>query len=149
MVLSSSLGGETVQTLNRTPHGRLCKEQNRGGPSQSGYCKGRSWRLYLEEGGWQWVKRFYFLVCISDHTIERSVRMFNGERTTRRVLPYLTLGWRHRCLQPKVKYAFDKGMKVVTFFKSSTIGGNDLAKLQEELHDHPLVFLCSTHRRQT
>jgi hypothetical protein len=36
-------------------------------------------------------------------------------------------------------------MKVVTFFKSSTTGGNDLVKVQEELHDHPLVLIpCKT-----
>jgi hypothetical protein len=29
----------------------------------------------------------------------------------------------------------DKGKKVVTFFKSSTIGRNDLAKVQKELYD--------------
>ena len=35
----------------------------------------------------------------------------------------------------EVKESFDKGKKVVTFFKSSTIGRNDLAKVQKELYD--------------
>ena len=37
-------------------------------------------------------------------------------------------------VEPKVKESFDKGKKVVTFFKSSTIGRNDLAKVQKELY---------------
>jgi hypothetical protein len=59
------------------------------------------------------VKGRHSLPCI-DHTIERSVRML----------------W----VEPKVKKSFDKGKKVVTFFKSSTIGRNDLAKVQIELY---------------
>ncbi len=37
--------------------------------------------------------------------------------------------------EPKVKESFDKGKKVATFFKSSTIGRNNLAKVQKELYD--------------
>ena len=37
-------------------------------------------------------------------------------------------------VEPKVKESFDKGKKVVTFFKSSTIGRNDLAKVEKELY---------------
>ncbi len=37
-------------------------------------------------------------------------------------------------VEPKVKESFDQGKKVVTFFKSSTIGHNDLAKVQKELY---------------
>ncbi len=60
-------------------------------------------------------------------------------------------GW----LEHKVKCAFDKGKKVllvVPVFKSSTIGRNDLAKVQEELHDHPLGLLkqeCKTRSSST
>jgi len=42
-------------------------------------------------------------------------------------------------VEPKVKESFDKGKKVVTFFKSSTIGRNDLAKVQKELYDRTLT----------
>jgi hypothetical protein len=34
---------------------------------------------------------------------------------------------------PQVKESFEKGKKVVTFFKSSTIGYTDLVKVQEDL----------------
>ena len=54
-----------------------------------------------------------------DHTIERSVRIL----------------W----IEPKVKESFDKDKKVVTFFKSSTIGRNDLTKVQKELYNHTLT----------
>jgi hypothetical protein len=37
-------------------------------------------------------------------------------------------------VEPKVKESFDQGKKVVTFFKSSTIGRNDLAKVEKELY---------------
>ena len=37
--------------------------------------------------------------------------------------------------EPKVKESVEKGKKVVTFFKSSTIGRNDLAKVQKGLYD--------------
>jgi hypothetical protein len=59
------------------------------------------------DNGSNMVKDWHSLPCI-DHTIERRVRML----------------W----VEPKVKESFDKGKKVVTFFKSSTIGRNDLAK---------------------
>ncbi len=39
-------------------------------------------------------------------------------------------------VEPQVKESFHKGKKVVTFFKSSTIGRNDLGQVQEELYDH-------------
>ena len=38
--------------------------------------------------------------------------------------------------ETKFKELFDKGTKVVTFFKSLTIGRNDLAKVQKELYNH-------------
>jgi hypothetical protein len=50
-------------------------------------------------------------------------------------------------IEPQVKESFDKGKKVVTFFKSSTIGRNDLGQVQEELYDHKLGMLqqeCKT-----
>ena len=56
------------------------------------------------------------------------------------------------CLEPKVKESFDKDTKVLSFFKSSTIGLNDLAKVQKELYDHPLVVLkqeCKTRWSST
>jgi hypothetical protein len=59
------------------------------------------------------VKDWHSLPCI-DHTVERSIRML--------------------LVEPKVKESFDKGKKVVTFFKSSTIGHNDLAKVKKELY---------------
>jgi hypothetical protein len=67
----------------------------------------------VSDNGSHMVKGWRSLPCI-DHTIERSVRML----------------W----VEPKVKESFDKGKKVVNFFKSSTIGRYDLAKVQKELY---------------
>ena len=57
------------------------------------------------------------------------------------------------CLEPKVKESFDKVKKVVvTFFKSSTIGRNDLVKVQKELYDHTLASVkqeCPTRWSST
>ncbi len=84
--------------------------------------------LHSKEGvilGW------HSLACI-DHTIERSVRLL----------------W----IEPQVKESFDKGKKVVTFFKSSTIGRNDLGQVQQELYDHKLGMLqqeCKTRWSST
>jgi hypothetical protein len=50
-------------------------------------------------------------------------------------------------LEPKVTKSFDKGKRVVNFFKSSTIGRNDLGKVQEELYEDELAMLqqeCKT-----
>ncbi len=44
-------------------------------------------------------------------------------------------------VEPKVKESFDKDKKVVTFFKSSTIGRNDLGKVQKDLYDRTLTSL--------
>ena len=74
----------------------------------------------VADNGSNVVKGWRSLACI-DHTIERSVRML----------------W----VEPKVKESFDKGKKVLTFFKSSTIGRNDLAKVQKDLYDRTLTSL--------
>ena len=55
-------------------------------------------------------------------------------------------------IEAQVKESFDKGKKVVTFFKSSTIGRNDLGQVQEELYDHKLGMLqqeCKTRWSST
>ena len=47
----------------------------------------------------------------------------------------------------KVKESFEKGKKVVTFFKSSTIGRSELEKVQEDLYGNKLGMLkqeCKT-----
>jgi hypothetical protein len=47
-----------------------------------------------------------------------------------------------------VKESFEKGKKVVTFFKSSTIGHSELAKVQEDLYGNKLGMLkqeCKSH----
>ena len=80
----------------------------------------------MADNGSNMVKGWHSLACI-DHTIEMSVRLL----------------W----IEPQVKESFDKGKKVVTFFKSSTIGRNDLGQVQEELYDHKLGMLqqeCKT-----
>ena len=57
------------------------------------------------------VKGWNSLGCL-DHTIERSVlKLWNDAQ---------------------VKESFEKGKKVVTFFKSSTIGRSELEKVQED-----------------
>ena len=56
------------------------------------------------------------------------------------------------CLEPKVKESFDKGKKVVPFFKSSTIGHTDLVKVQKELYDRTLTSVkqeCPTRWSST
>ena len=59
------------------------------------------------------VKGWNSLGCL-DHTIERSVlKMWND---------------------PQVKESLEKGKKVVTFFKSSTIGRSEFQQVQEDLY---------------
>jgi hypothetical protein len=85
----------------------------------------------VADNGSNMVKGWHSLACI-DHTIERSVRLL----------------W----IEPQVKESFDKGKKVVTFSKSSTIGRNDLGQVQEELYDHKLGMLqqeCKTRWSST
>ena len=57
-----------------------------------------------------------------------------------------------RHLTKQLTTSFDKGKKVVTFFKSSTIGRNDLGQVQQELYDHKLGMLqqeCKTRWSST
>ena len=52
----------------------------------------------------------------------------------------------------QVKESFEKGKKVVTFFKSSTIGSSELAKVQEDLYGNKLGMLkqeCKTRWSST
>ncbi len=52
----------------------------------------------------------------------------------------------------QVKESFEKGKKVVTFFKSSTIGRSELAKVQEDLYGNKLGMLkqeCKTRWSST
>ena len=52
----------------------------------------------------------------------------------------------------QVKESFEKGKKVVTFFKSSTIGHSDLTKVQEDLYGNKLGMLkqeCKTRWSST
>ena len=85
----------------------------------------------VADNGSNMVKGWHSLACI-DHTIERSVRLL----------------W----IEPQVKESFDKGKKVVTFFKSSTIGRNDLGQVQEEMYNRKLGMLqqeCKTRWSST
>ncbi len=85
----------------------------------------------VADNGSNMVKGWHSLACI-DHTIERSVRLL----------------W----IEHQVKESFDKGKKVVTFSKSSTIGRNDLGQVQEEMYDHKLGMLqkeCKTRWSST
>jgi hypothetical protein len=52
----------------------------------------------------------------------------------------------------QVKESFDKGKQVVMFFKSSTIGHSELAKVQEDLYGNKLGMLkqeCKTRWSST
>jgi len=46
---------------------------------------------------------------------------------------------------PQVKESFEKGKKVVTFFKSSTIGYTDLVKVQEDLFNREDTHTATTY----
>ena len=80
----------------------------------------------VADNGANMVKGWNSLGCL-DHTIERSVmNLWNDAQ---------------------VKESFEKGKKVVTFFKSSTIGRSELAKVQEDLYGNKLGMLkqeCKT-----
>ena len=80
----------------------------------------------VADNGSNMVKGWNSLGCL-DHTIERSVlKVWNDAQ---------------------VKESFEKGKKVVTFFKSSTIGRSELAKVQEDLYGNKLGMLkqeCKT-----
>ncbi len=85
----------------------------------------------VADNGTNMVKGWNSLGCL-DHTIERSVlKMWNDSQ---------------------VKESFEKGKKVGTFFKSSTIGHSELAKVQEDLHGNKLGMLkqeCKTRWSST
>ena len=52
----------------------------------------------------------------------------------------------------QVKESFEKGKKVVTFFKSSTIGHSEVAKVQQDLYGNKLGMLkqeCKTRWSST
>jgi len=85
----------------------------------------------VADNGANMVKGWNSLGCL-DHTIERSVmKQWNDAQ---------------------VKESFEKGKKVVTFFKSSTIGRSELAKVQEDLYGNKLGMLkqeCKTRWSST
>jgi hypothetical protein len=85
----------------------------------------------VADNGANMVKGWNSLGCL-DHTIERSVmKLWNDAQ---------------------VKESFEKGKKVVTFFKSSTIGRSELAKVQEDLYGNKLGMLkqeCKTRWSST
>ncbi len=77
------------------------------------------------------VKGWNSLGCL-DHTIERNVmKLWNDTQ---------------------VKESFEKDKKVVTFFKSSTIGRSELSKVQEDVYGNKLGMLkqeCKTRWSST
>ncbi len=85
----------------------------------------------VADNGANMVKGWNSLGCL-DHTIERSVlKLWNDAQ---------------------VKESFEKGKKVVTFFKSSTIGRSELEKVQEDLYGNKLGMLkqeCKTRWSST
>ena len=85
----------------------------------------------VADNGANMVKGWNSLGCL-DHTIERSVmELWNDAQ---------------------VKESFEKDKKVVTFFKSFTIGHSDLVKVQEDLYGNKVGMLkqeCKTRWSST